>query len=135
MVAIGCRRCRDARWGRRHLGGHGRPVTGRVVRGRDQRLAEAVRLPRRRLGPRIPQPSGCGWYTHCGVREAQFAGSYWVTQPALGAGSAPAVWGDPQQEGTMRLLDADTAVFRDDAGHQVRFTRRGGASRFLLIRR
>jgi hypothetical protein len=68
-------------------------------------------------------------YTHCGVAETRFAGQYWATDTPLGGYDAPAGWDNPKQQGTMRLLDADTAEFRDDAGHSVVFTRQTAPQR------
>ena len=47
-----------------------------------------------------------------------------------GQGNPPSGWGNPYQPGTMTLLSPATAVFRDQAGHQVRFRLRRGATKF-----
>jgi hypothetical protein len=60
-------------------------------------------------------------YTHCGVRGADLGGVWFAVGPPLveGAGNPPSGWGNPYQHGTVTLLTADRAVFRDDAGHEV----------------
>ena len=45
----------------------------------------------------------------------------------------PAGWGNPSQQGTMTLLSPARAVFRDDAGHQVLFWLRLGATLFKCL--
>jgi hypothetical protein len=60
-------------------------------------------------------------YTHGGATETRFAGRYWVADRPLGGRDAPTGWDNPQEAGVMRLLDDDTARFRDDAGHTVDF--------------
>lgn len=57
-------------------------------------------------------------YTHCGIRWAKFSGKLWVT-PFLGNArtkSAPEGWGDPVQQGRVRLLSKDRAIFTSE-GH------------------
>jgi len=70
--------------------------------------------------------------THCGVDEAKIGDTYFeAEQPIIGpAASAPSGWDNPYQRGTMTLLSPDTAVFRDDHGHEVRFRVRPGATAF-----
>jgi hypothetical protein len=60
--------------------------------------------------------------THCGVRGADIGGAWFAAQPPLtdGAGNPPAGWADPEQPGTLTMLSPTEAVFRDDAGHEVR---------------
>jgi hypothetical protein len=74
-------------------------------------------------------------YTHCGIDEARIGSSYFEAVHPLtdGAGNPPAGWGNPYQQGTMTLLSARAAVFRDRAGHRVMFRLRPGASSFLHI--
>jgi hypothetical protein len=61
-------------------------------------------------------------YTHCGVLGADIEGVWFTADPPLtdGAGNPPAGWGNPDQPGTLTLSSATEAVFRDDAGHEVR---------------
>ena len=57
--------------------------------------------------------------THCGIRWAKFAGKRWVT-PFLGnAGRTgpPEGWDNPFQEGQVRLLSNDRAIFLSE-GHE-----------------
>ncbi len=60
-------------------------------------------------------------YTHCGIVGADVGGRWFAADPPLAEGSGPPVgWGDPYQRGTLILQGADEAVFRDDAGHELR---------------
>jgi len=71
-------------------------------------------------------------YTHCGIDEARIGNRYFEAVHPLsdGHGNPPSGWGNPYQAGTMTLLSPATAVFRDKAGHQVRFRLRRGATKF-----
>jgi hypothetical protein len=62
-------------------------------------------------------------YTHCGVTGAWIGGDWFAAVPPLlnGAGGPPAGWANPSQPGTLTLLTSDEALFRDPAGHEVRF--------------
>ena len=53
-------------------------------------------------------------YTHCGIRDAYFGGRWWLAAPPLDDGSAnpPRGWGNPTQEGRMRLTAPRRAEFR-----------------------
>jgi hypothetical protein len=61
-------------------------------------------------------------YTHCGVRGIDIGGVWFAADPPLveAGGNPPAGWGNPDQRGTVTLLSETEAVFRDDAGHEVR---------------
>jgi hypothetical protein len=61
-------------------------------------------------------------YTHCGVLGIDIGGVWFAADPPLVGSPAgpPPGWGNPDQPGTVTLLAADRAVFRDDAGHEVR---------------
>jgi hypothetical protein len=60
-------------------------------------------------------------YTHCGIFGADVGGVWFAAEPPLvGEAGPPAGWGDPYQRGTLTLESADKAVFRDDAGHELR---------------
>ncbi len=65
-------------------------------------------------------------FTHCGVHAAEVDGITFFAQPPLddGSGNPPPGWGNPYDDGTLTLVDQHTAVFRDPAGHKVRFTDR-----------
>ena len=71
-------------------------------------------------------------YTHCGINEARIGNRYFEAVHPLsdGQGNPPSGWGNPYQPGTMTLLSPATALFRDRAGHQVRFRLRRGATKF-----
>jgi hypothetical protein len=74
-------------------------------------------------------------YTHCGINEARIGNRYFEAVHPLsdGQGNPPSGWGNPYQPGTMTLLSPATAVFRDQAGHQVRFQLRRGATEFRHV--
>lgn len=71
-------------------------------------------------------------YTHCGIDEARVGSTYFeaVSPFADGSGNPPDGWGNPTQRGTMTLKPGGKAVFTDDAGHEVHFRARPGASGF-----
>ena len=60
-------------------------------------------------------------YTHCGVLGTDIDGVWFAADPPLVEEfGPPAGWGDPYQPGTLARLSPTEAVFRDDAGHEVR---------------
>ncbi|MCX4448156.1 hypothetical protein [Streptomyces sp. NBC_01789] len=74
-------------------------------------------------------------YTHCGIDEARVGSTYFEAVSPLsdGSGNPPDGWGNPTQRGTMTLKPGGKAVFTDDAGHEVHFRARPGASTFKRI--
>ncbi|SEE23281.1 hypothetical protein [Streptomyces sp. TLI_105] len=74
-------------------------------------------------------------YTHCGIDEARIDSTYFEAETPLsdGSGNPPEGWDNPTQRGTMTLTSETEAVFTDDAGHEVRFRARPGASAFKHI--
>ncbi|MFF7643894.1 hypothetical protein [Streptomyces canus] len=74
-------------------------------------------------------------YTHCGIDEARIGSTYFEADPPLsdGSGNPPEGWGNPIQHGTMTLKSATEAVFTDNAGHEVKFTARSGATAFKRL--
>ena len=60
-------------------------------------------------------------FTRCGVLGADVDGVWFAAEPPLtdGQGNPPDGWGNPDQPGTLTMLSATEAVFRDDAGHEV----------------
>ncbi len=74
-------------------------------------------------------------YTHCGAREALFAGEYWEAVPATPGptsepANSPAGWNDPYQAGTMTRVSETSAVF-EAQGQEKHFQLRPGATGFL----
>ncbi|MFE0646569.1 hypothetical protein ACFW2Y_33950 [Streptomyces sp. NPDC058877] len=69
-------------------------------------------------------------YTHCGIDEARIGSTYFEAETPLsdGSGNPPEGWDNPTQLGTMTLKSETEAVFTDDAGHEVKFVARPGAS-------
>ena len=69
-------------------------------------------------------------YTHCGIREANIGGRWFVAATPLGDGNGnpPPGWGNPYQDGTITVVSPTEAVFADDSGHRVRFLLRPGAT-------
>ena len=59
--------------------------------------------------------------THCGVKYIAVAGARWRAVKPLD-GSPPPGW-DSGQRGRLKIVDDDTAVFRDSLGHVVTFKR------------
>ncbi|MDV5145842.1 hypothetical protein R1T08_16910 [Streptomyces sp. SBC-4] len=74
-------------------------------------------------------------YTHCGIDEARIGSTYFEAETPLsnGSGSPPDGWDNPTQRGTMTMKSATEAVFTDDAGHEVTFRARPGATAFKHI--
>ncbi|MEU7070049.1 hypothetical protein AB0B30_04205 [Streptomyces narbonensis] len=74
-------------------------------------------------------------YTHCGIDEARVGSTYYeaVTPLSDGSGNPPDGWGNPTQRGTMTVKSTTEAVFTDDAGHEVKFRARPGATSFKRI--
>jgi hypothetical protein len=74
-------------------------------------------------------------YTHCGIDEARIGSAYFEAETPLsdGSGNPPEGWDNPTQRGTMTLKSETEAVFTDDAGHEVKFRARPGASAFKRI--
>lgn len=74
-------------------------------------------------------------YTHCGIDEARIGSTYFEAEVPLsdGSGNPPEGWDNPTQRGTMTLKSQTEAVFTDDAGHEVHFRARPGASDFKHI--
>ncbi|WP_327351125.1 hypothetical protein [Streptomyces sp. NBC_01304] len=70
--------------------------------------------------------------THCGIGEIQIGSTYFEADDPLsdGSGNPPAGWNQPVQKGTMTLKSETEAVFTDDAGHEVTFHARPGATGF-----
>ena len=69
-------------------------------------------------------------YTHCGIYAAKIGGRWFVADHPLsdGSGNPPPGWGNPDQPGTIRMLSATAAEFRDSLGHVVRFHLPAGAA-------
>ncbi|WP_426499793.1 hypothetical protein [Streptomyces sp. D54] len=69
-------------------------------------------------------------YTHCGIDEARIGFTYYEAESPLsdGMGNPPKGWGKWVQRGTMTKKSETEAVFTDDAGHEVKFRARPGAT-------
>ncbi|MDX3485551.1 hypothetical protein [Streptomyces sp. ID05-18] len=74
-------------------------------------------------------------YTHCGIGEAHIGSTYYEAETPLtdGNGNPPEGWDNPFQHGTMTLKTETEGVFTDDAGHEVKFRARPGASGFKRL--
>ena len=66
-------------------------------------------------------------FTHCGIEWAEIDGALWKTDQRLSGGNQnpPKGWGDPEQDGQLRIEDADSAIFVGDNGESVTFQRTG----------
>ncbi|WP_282694805.1 hypothetical protein [Streptomyces sp. CC208A] len=73
--------------------------------------------------------------THCGIDEARIGSTYFEAETPLsdGSGNPPEGWDNPTQRGTMTLKSETEAVFTDDAGREVTFRARPGATAFKRI--
>jgi hypothetical protein len=62
-------------------------------------------------------------YTHCGISEARIESSWYQADTPLsdGSGNPPAGWGNPTQQGWISRVSATEVLFKDSAGHRVRF--------------
>jgi hypothetical protein len=74
-----------------------------------------------------PQPRMRQSRTRC-IRTAEYVfakirGRWFEADRPLsdGSGNPPPGWGNPVQPGTIRMLSASVAEFRDSLGHVVRF--------------
>ena len=69
-------------------------------------------------------------YTHCGIDWESIGGRWFQAQPPLsdGNGNPPRGWGNPSQEGTLTMLSATRAEFRDAAGHRIILVLRSAAA-------
>src|SRR5450755_4473924 len=94
--------------------------------------AAQVPAPAASAAPAAGPPQPYRLYTHCGIDEVRLGHRFFEAAHPLsdGQGNPPAGWGNPYQPGTMTLLSPAEAVFRDRAGHQVRFRLRPGATAF-----
>jgi hypothetical protein len=94
-------------------------VPDQALSGTGAAPAEGFSLPAT-LEPGVAYPVDLS--THCGVRGMDLGGVWFAADPPLvqGAGDPPPGWDEPSQRGTVTLLSSDAAVFRDDAGHEVR---------------
>jgi hypothetical protein len=92
--------------------------SGQALSGADAAAADRVGL------PPSPEPGvayAIDLYTHCGVRGLDINGVWFAAAPPLVVeGSRPPYdWGNPYQPGTVTMVSATEAVFRDDVGHDV----------------
>jgi hypothetical protein len=61
---------------------------------------------------------------HCGITQARIDGTNWRADPPLSDGNGnPPEWWSGSSVGDLRILDENTAVFRNDDGHQAVFVR------------
>lgn len=69
-------------------------------------------------------------YTHCGIDWARIHARWYRASPPLsdGSGNPPRGWGNPDQQGTIRMISSTEAEFTDSAGHHVRFILQPGAT-------
>jgi hypothetical protein len=82
-------------------------------------LAFVVLAPRFAKAPLVPAGEApFELYTHCGIDEAFFDGRYYEAVEPLsdGNGNPPPGWGNPSQDGTIRVVSATEASFHSDAG-------------------
>jgi len=63
-------------------------------------------------------------YTHCGVLYLDLNGTRYYADPPVsdGNGNPGPGWGNPFDNGTVTVVDANTVVFTDPSGNRARFT-------------
>ena len=61
-------------------------------------------------------------YTHCGVKWIGLDGNSWLATDPEGNGNPPQGWGQPKV-GLLRLVTPDEALYTDELGNLVIFTR------------
>jgi hypothetical protein len=92
--------------------------SGQALSGAGAAAADRVGL------PPSPEPGvayAIYMYTHCGVLGLDINGVWFAADPPLVEDYGPPPgWDNPDQRGTVTLLSTTQAVFRDDAGHEVR---------------
>ena len=73
-------------------------------------------------------------YTHCGVRELNTNGTWYVREggPLTSATGTPKGWDDPYQRGWV-VIEGNRATFRDLSGHKETFVERPGATKPLVV--
>jgi hypothetical protein len=64
-------------------------------------------------------------YTHCGLGQIKFAGSFWAIQGSLGDGNGnpPPGFANPIDRGTIELLSDDEAIYRSQRGEERKLTK------------
>lgn len=85
--------------------------------------------------PLAPSASPFSLYTHCGINEIRLGSHYYLAEKPLsdGQGNPPPGWNNPEQQGTITIVSASTAVFQDSRNHRVTFRIRPGATGYLHI--
>ncbi|MCF4121770.1 hypothetical protein L1785_12340 [Antribacter sp. KLBMP9083] len=73
--------------------------------------------------------------THCGIDEVMHDGRWYERVGGRlddGSGNPPPGWDNPVHEGLL-VVEGDTAIFTDDAGHREVFRLREGATDFKSL--
>lgn len=65
-------------------------------------------------------------YVHCGVRWARIDGEYWETATLGDGANPPRGWGNPLDDGTLVLLDGDSAEYTGGPDVTIEFERDNG---------
>ncbi|WP_322613102.1 hypothetical protein [Dermacoccus abyssi] len=73
-------------------------------------------------------------YTHCGVRELNSNGTWYVRAggPLASEAGTPKGWDDPYQRGWV-VIDGNRATFWDSSGRKETFVERPGATKPLAV--
>jgi len=73
-------------------------------------------------------------YTHCGVRELNNNGTWYVREggPLASEAGTPKGWDDPYQRGWV-VIDGNRATFRHSSGHKETFVEGPGATKPLAV--
>jgi hypothetical protein len=101
-------------------------------------LTGCARDPQERAAPQASADRGQPFslYTHCGIDELRFEGSFYQRSGGLlddGSGNPPAGWGNPSQAGWLSSAGGGIVVFTDRQGHREQFELRPGATAFKRI--
>jgi hypothetical protein len=73
---------------------------------------------------KVGESSAYSLYTHCGILSITANGHTYYAQPPLsdGSGNPPPGWGNPVDEGTVKMISEHVIEFHDAAGHKASFT-------------
>jgi hypothetical protein len=73
---------------------------------------------------KVGESSAYRLYTHCGILSITANGHTYYAQPPLsdGSGNPPPGWGNPFDEGTVKMISEHVIEFHDPAGHKASFT-------------
>ena len=108
----------------RHVGAPSRPRPSVEARSLDSMLSRRGKLFAPTSAPVAPGRSYPFQVGHCGLRDVvDFSGSYWVVDETTLSADERMQFGINAHEGTMTLVDSETAVFRSGVGGEATLRR------------